>query len=287
MVIRRIQLKNNLYLDGGSSNSEPLGEYCVFGYFDAMSIGRKENGESGAWKVLSEGVIREIDGRCSVRSLLCVSGDEEKDKIFWKTDIQKVSYPLLFVSIIRLKEPIEITAIREKMDELNQLETGMAYFSYEHSELIAFFKTNKYSEGHKFCKKLHNMFQIYKMYTIFSVKEETLESYNKVKKEIIEEKVDCRLRAVVKDWSKLHEMKEKLRDALEEETGFRPSVSERHMMGNADVLFEMNSVSIQKLLTCYKTNELLTHSNPYYQKVFYNIETEIPWMEEENGDRVD
>ena len=287
MVIRRIQLKNNLYLDGGSNNSGPLGEYCVFGYFDAMSIDRRDERELGAWKVLSEGVIGEIDGSCSVRSLLCVSGDEEKDKLFWQADMQTVSYPLLFVSIIRLKEPIESIAVKKKMDELNQSEKGMAYFSYEHSELIAFFKTNKYSDGHKFCKILHEMFQIYKMYTIFSVKEQTLDSYDIIKKEIIEEKVDCRLRAIVKDWSKIHRMKEKLEDALAEEPRIKPMISERHMMGNADVLFEVNNVSIQKLLTCYKTNELLTHSNSYYQEVFYNIETEIPWMEEENGDRVD
>lgn len=283
MVIRRIQLKNNLYLDKrqgkGSNNAKPLGEYCVFGYFDAMSIDRKDEGRSGVWQVLSEGIIREIDGSCSVRNLLCVSEDKEKDKRFWQND----SCPLLFVSVIRLKEPIESTAVKEKMDELNQRETSMAYFSYEHSELIAFFKTNQYSDEHGFCRKLHEMFQIYKMYTIFSIKEKTLESYNVINEEIIDERVDCRLRAIVKDWNKIHEMKEKLGDALEEETGFRPSISERHMIGNTDVLFEINDVSIQKLLTCYKMNELLTHSNPYYQEVFYNIETEILWGKEENG----
>lgn len=279
MVIRRIQLKNNLYLDErqakNRNNCEPLGEYCVFGYFDAMSIDKRDKEQAGVWKVLSEGIIRDMDGSCSVRSLLCASGDEEKDERFWQADTQKSSFPLLFVSIIRLKEPLESDTVKKEMDELNQSETSMAYLSYEHSELIVFFKTNQYSQGHDFCETLHNIFQIYKMYTIFSVKEEILTSYDSIEKGIIEERVDCRLRAIVKDWSKLQAMGEKLGEALKEKSGFKPVPKERHMMGNVDVMFEINDVSIHRLLNCYKTGRLLTHSNPDYQDVFYNVETEI------------
>ena len=287
MVIRRIQLKNNLYLDKeqdkDDQDSKPLGEYCTFGYFDAMSIDKKVGKNLGVWQVLSEGIIGEIDGSCSVRSLLCVSGDEKKDKEFWEIDPKIEAYPLLFVSVIRLKESMDGVAVKAEMDELNKCKTKIAYFSYEHSELITFYKTKKFSDGHDFCHDLHKKFEIYKMYTIFSVKEETLVSYDRIKQEIIDEKVDCRLRAIVKDREKIHEIKEKLENALKEDTVCNPFILEYHMMGNSDVMFELNGISIQKLLACYKTNELLTHSNTDYQKAFYNVETEILWVEEPNA----
>lgn len=277
MIIRRIQLKNNLYMDHGQvkDKSEPLGEYCVFGYFDAMNISQEYEGQEGAWEVLSRGVIDEMDGSCAVRSLLCVSRDQEKDASFWKG---KVTLPLLFVSIIRLKEPIDSSDLIERMDMLNQSDYKMAYFSYEHSELIVFMKTRSYSEGYFFSQELHKNFQIYKMYTIFSVKEAALNSYDAIKSDIIDESVDCRLRAIVKDWCLVNEMKERLENVLE-----GAKISARRMLGNTDVLLEINNVSLPKLLVHYKMNELLTHSNPEYQKVFYNVETEILLAEAENG----
>ncbi len=277
MIIRRIQLKNNLYMDNGQVNnkSEPLGEYCVFGYFDAMNISQKYEGQEGAWEILSEGVIDEMDGSCAVRSLLCVSKDQEKDAAFWGDE---VVLPLLFISIIRLKEPIDSSDLIGRMDTLNQSDDKMAYFSYEHSELIVFMKTKSYSDGYSFSQKLHESFQIYKMYTIFSVKEAALESYDVIERGIINERVDCRLRAIVKDWSLVSEMKEKLENALEVS-----GISARRMLGNTDVLLEINNVSLPKLLVHYKMNELLTHSNPEYQRAFYNVETEILLAEAENG----
>lgn len=277
MIVRRIQLKNNLYMDNGQvkNESKPLGEYCVFGYFDAMNISHEYEGQEGAWKVLSEGVMDEMDGSCAVRSLLCVSKDQNKDAAFWG---DKVALPLLFISIIRLKESIDSSDLIKRMDTLNQSDDKMAYFSYEHSELIVFMKTRSYSEGYSFSEKLHESFQIYKMYTIFSVKEAVLESYNVIKSDIVDECVDCRLRAIVKDWSLVGEMKKKLENALAV-----PRISSHRMLGNTDVLLEINNVSLLQLLVHYKMNELLTHSNPEYQRVFYNVETEILLAEVENG----
>lgn len=277
MIVRRIQLKNNLYKDNGQvkDGSKPLGEYCVLGYFDALNISQEYDGHEGAWAILSEGVIEEMDGSCAVRSLLCVSKDRDKDAAFWGG---KVAFPLLFISIIRLKESIDSSDLIKRMDVLNQSDDKMAYFSYEHSELIVFMKTRSYSKGYSFSQKLHENFQIYKMYTIFSVKEATLESYNVIKSDIIDECVDCRLRAIVKDWSLVDEMKEKLENALEVS-----GISARRMLGNTDVLLEINNVSLSKLLVHYKMNKLLTHSNPEYQRVFYNVETEILLAEAENG----
>lgn len=277
MIIRRIQLKNNLYIDNDQvkNTGKPLGEYCVFGYFDAMNISQVYSGQSGAWKISSDGVIREMDGRYAVRSLLCVSGDCDKDAAFWQNNS---SFPLMFVSIIRLREPKNSSDVVKSMDRINQSDNKMAYFSYEHSELIVFMKTKSYSEGHNFSKELHGRFDIYKMYTIFSVKEAALESYNVIKREIIDCRVDCRLRAIVKSWNRIDTMKKELQQALEVS-----QISARHMMGNADVLLEINDVSLHKLLVCYKMNELLTHSNPIYNAVFHNVETEILLAEAKNG----
>lgn len=277
MIVRGIQLKNNLYMDNGQvkNRSEPLGEYCVFGYFDAMNISQKYEGQEGAWEVLSDGVINEMDGSCAVRSLLCVLKDQDKDAAFWE---DKETFPLLFLSIIRLKAPEGSSDLNGRMDILNKDDDKIAYLSYEHSELIVFMKTRSYSQGYLFSQKLHESFQIYKMYTIFSVKEAALESYNVKNGDIIDESVDCRLRAIVKDWSLVDEMKKKLETAL----GVSP-ISARRMLGNTDVLLEINNVSLLKLLAHYKMNGLLTHSNPEYQEVFYNVETEILLVEAENG----
>lgn len=287
MFIRRIQLKNSFYMDKNyrvedARRNEPMGQYCTFGYFDALTIdkepwGHKDAGEQrrpGAWTVLSEGIINEMDGRCSVRNLLCVSVDQDKDDNFWKMD--ESTYPFLFVSVIRIKDSGDNDTIETGMCELNGRETSIAYFSYEHSELVVLYKTNEYSDGHRFSEELHEILGIHKMYTIFSVKESILQSYNVIKNAIIEEKVDCRLRAIVKDWSLVSIMKSELEAALTlEDEGAPVVVVQRHMLGNADVLFEADNISLCRLLACYKTGRLLTHSGELYERAFYNIETEI------------
>lgn len=290
-VMRLIQLKNSLYLDDRQGEAaepkEELWKYCTFGYFDAMytvakKFSMKKDEGPYAWKLLSDGVMEAMDGSCSIRSFLCISGDADKDEEFWKEEDKT---PLLFMSFIRLKgDALEQTV--QKANELNAGKTGvtkgmrkaaciMAYLSYEHSEMVVFLKTDRYSDGRRLCENLHKELGIHKMYTIAAVKEKDLASYEHISRIIVKEYVSCRFRAIIKDWSKVDSMRQKLEEELREENGEELKIRHYRMMGETDMLLEVDKVPIDRLFALYKTGNMLTHSSRLYQECWRNLETEI------------
>lgn len=278
MVIRLIEMVNNFYKDNNPGSGEPtkvLGEFCCFGYYDAMDIKKYVNVDGRykeSWEIVNEAVLKRLDGTCDSRIILCYGNDDAKDEKFWKDAPMS---PFLFVTMVRLGDGKDgmLEYQRQLMDKMNEEENVIAYYSNSHCEIVVLRHTNHYKEGmehvHDLQDKMENVqMKIVKLYTISAVREDMLGHIDQIQEEL----VSCRMRAVVKDKSFLKEFLGKLGKEL--------SIDEREMMayetlGGSDVSIEIKSVSLGKLLACYKMGEILTHSNKMYGKVFYNVESEI------------
>lgn len=278
MIIRLIELVNNFYKDTNPGNEETtksLGEFCCFGYYDAMDIKKCESTDGEhkrSWEIVNEAVLKRLDGTCDSRIILCYGNDDDKDEKFWKC---AETSPFLFVTMVRLGdgETGMLEYQRQLMDKMNEEENVIAYYSDSHCEMVVVRHTDRYEEGMKHVHVLqdkmeHVQMKIVKLYTISTVREDMLEHVDQMQEEV----VSCRMRAVVKDKLFLKEFLEELRKKLKD-TGLKMKVYET--LGGSDVSIEIKGVSLRKLLACYKMGELLTHSNEIYGKAFYNVESEI------------
>ena len=45
------------------------------------------------------------------------------------------------------------------------------------------------------------------------------------------------------------------------------------ILGEQDLLFDMNNVPLEKILPFYAMGEYMSHSNEHYKKAFYNVES--------------
>ena len=89
------------------------------------------------------------------------------------------------------------------------------------------------------------------------------------------EEVSCRLRCIVKEYSKADNFIKKLRKLIMEKSEGQAEFKCYNMVGENDILIEINKFRFADLLTFYKTKELLTHMNPEYSAAWFNIETEL------------
>lgn len=141
MKIRVIQLINNFFKDENGRNvdrEKALGTYCTFGYFDALQVdeGRTFDGteENLIWNKIEEVVVGTLDGTSSRRNLICIAEEEEKDEQFWN---HAKEYPYLFISLIRIRRDAEaMKAMYCVVNEMKMDDTAIAYYSYNHSELV-------------------------------------------------------------------------------------------------------------------------------------------------------
>ncbi len=56
-----------------------------------------------------------------------------------------------------------------------------------------------------------------------------------------------------------------------------------YALGGRDIVIDIPKVSLKKLLRCYKMGELLTHTNNFYKKAFFNVESAIFNIEDNGG----
>lgn len=278
MRIRVIQMINNYYKDAEdkSATSEAdsntaLGEYCCLGHFDALHVElvkcEEEQTVQNARLQVNSIIAEKINGRYNIRNVVCVTYDDAGDEKFWKK-AEKV--PFLFVSLAN------ISCIKEQMSEkvhrliqgFNESDNIMAYYTYDHSEIAVLRIGSGYVNGFREMLSLYDKTDIFKMYTVFAIKEDELEECENV----YEEAIDCRLYATVKNWEKVREFRQELAKALQKE-GAEIKVYET--LGNSDCLMEIPQVSIKKILFCYKMGRLLTHTNKTYQRAFFNIESQL------------
>lgn len=262
--------------------NKPLGEYCTLGYFDAMSI-KKINIEDGnavkeIWKQKSQISVDAMDVNGTYRNQVCLPWLESADEAF---EGYALEAPYLFVSLIRIDRRNKDTYDRinimldgrkkyfEKTDNL----TEMFYYSYDHSELIMLKIGNSYREGMDAILSIKAYLEPIKINSYFSVREDKLEHISNL---VQHENVDVRLHTIVKKSGDYESYVGELCVSLfPGDPKGRDKIKVYNLLGNSDLLIEIQNVRLDKLLTLYKMNNLLTHTNELYEKNFYNIETEI------------
>lgn len=291
MKIRIIQLINNFYKDGKNCQDKDedryrkLGDYCAFGYFDAVEVLESEsisNVKDGIlWREIQRKVNEMADGTCNRRNLICIVKEELKDRDFWK---KQRNYPYIFVSLIRVRHTANTAVkLKEAFERINKKDTAIAYYSYNHSEMVMVKLEKNYSAGLKFVLEERTQIDILNMYSIFAVKEDILKVKSRLLNEIANEHVGVRLHIIIKDDSLI----DHFLNLFMKETGLsEKNVHKYHTLGSCDMLFEIETVNLQKLLPCYCMGRILTHTNSNYEKAVYNIETELLAEREkiENGE---
>ena len=285
MKIRIIQLINNFYHDNlvmdEQSRLEPLGQFSVFGYFDALDIYDVDEKE-GIWKALSELSQKHLDKKNNRRNLICINNDEETDRMFWKN---REDFRFLFITLIRIKD----TKPDQLLEKINQMNSDSkrdrydccSYLSYDHCEAVIVRESDQFSTGLKKVKELRRIFHTFKMYTIFAVNEKLLQNSQIIDSAIKDDCVNLRLRCIVKDFMAAErymcDMEKILRNS-------NPSMEfGRHeTFGSSDWLVEINNISLCSILEHYKMGGLFTHTKKEYENAFFNIESEILLKSEGN-----
>lgn len=306
MKSRVLQLINNFYYDEEENQSASegwLGEFCVFGYYDGLRVVEEEEQNQPISDLSNRVMVNSLNGRYSVRNIGCVCFEDEKDKNFWN---EAKKYPFLFVSMVRMKESAR-ESWTEQIKIWNEKDTMISYYASDHNEVLLLFLQREYSAGLKTLVEIKKNKNVLRMYSIFAVWEDILNNDEKLNN-VIEEEVEVRWEATIKSEVNLDkfmkELAEKVRvkktepenagDEIPEE-GTEHSIKNNNgseqgnlykkysILGSKDVSIEMDKVSMRKLLKCYAMGEMLTHINPDYQEIFYNIKTlflkEINWDE--------
>lgn len=292
MKIRIINLVNNFYMDDNSpasisaqnGNGQDLGQYCCLGYFDALDIKLLNDNSANDMSILrktEQNTIEKFDGKSSRRNIICITNNDVKDTCFWKTADEN---PFLFISLIRIKDEQNDYNVNNNlqkfMDCINTMNNMMAYLTYGHSDVVVFKFETHYNDIWQtlYNESLHT--HIFKMYSIFAIKENALENGDKID----DENVRCLLQAVVKDMTKVEEYIQKLETSLQlanTTTGLK--IKYFYALGNSDIMIDIPNISLKKLLQNYKMGNLLTHTNPLYKETFFNIESVILKEVEQNN----
>lgn len=280
MLIKVMQLVNNIYRDeipnGESVN--PLGDYCAFGYFDALRFGEGQTirvqpgNRAHVWDVINDTAVQSLDGRHKFRNLVGIIDDEEKYDEFERLAKE---FPFLFLSLIRcrLEEETEISAL---VKSINQNERMICFLPYEHSEMMVLTLQNSYGGGiqdllnirDQLCDKLKNVFRTY---TVFTVREDVLESEDiLIGSGVTDQPVQVQLKMNIKDNKKaeafVRELKKEFNGAKAEWT---------NILGDYDIVLWIPEICLCKLLPYYYTGKMLTHMYSQYNESLYNLETEI------------
>lgn len=286
MKIRVIDLANNFYKDGQLVNAQggdlnanrrkELGEYCCLGYFDALEVRPIEfDGEENIniRKKVNQMMMKHLDGGCSRKNIICVTNDDEGDERFWK---QAQNMPFLFISLIRVNYEEEYGRSRkQKLHEIirriNEHEQMIAYYTYDHSDIVVLKCGSEYLEDIGEVLSLRREMNVFKTYSVFAVRETVLDTCEEMQDEI----VNCRLNAAVKSMCQVDFFLAELKDFLSKGKTGAVNIKCYDTLGNNDLLIEISHVSLRQLLRCYRMGELLTHTHPFYQCAFFNVQSQL------------
>lgn len=279
MYQRKIQLISNIYKGKSEDKDiEALGEYCVFGPFDALSFEEEEQGTDEPAYYDDKDKIRE---KCRCFHITCVSDEDDKEKQFFK---RAALFPFLFVSFFVASElgngNYDINAdhqdIRNKIRIVNlQNPNCRICFSYEKYSFILFHLCNQYKEGLKKILEIEQLFPKAKSSTVFAVREDALDTQNELYEAIRDDKVGVRLQGIMTDKSRADDYLSKLGKMI---MGFsKPAerIAWYDTLGSADILVEIDGVFLKEVLPLYKSGSFLTHMCHDYQNAWYNIETKF------------
>lgn len=302
MNVRFLELKNNFFTKEPIREEEvnpdkPLGQFCVLGYFDAISQ-HELSEDNQIWDQRNIIQLKEHTPLISRRILQCMIPKDKRmsqfEKKFWETAEDDDSKPLYFITLIRMNcDPS--TAIKKHYFLSDEIDS-IAYYSYDHSSLTVVFRAYSYTEG---IRRLHNIYanagsySIFKMYSIFSVLESALDKgVESLSQRLKLEYINCHLNCFVKDYIEadrcIKEMINFFREGSCDKTRKshyekgKLTVNVYDQLGSSDMLVEINHVALCEMLSFYKHKGIFTHLNSTFQNAFYNIETAFyEWKEAE------
>ena len=286
MKIRIIELLNHYSEEKNMSDGEALGRFCAFGYHDAIDLNSQnsETEQVSSWDMMERLTVEKLNGKFTMQLLACAYDemDEKKEREIWEENNR---YPFYFLIVMRIENRNEFSC--EMMKEINNGEEEvMTYFSFEHCEVMAVCRSGTYKQGIQKLMELKKRFQTKKTYSVFAIEEKLLNNKPFWKLREQKENVNVRLYATIKDITSVEDFLEELRDQLGKKdvpAQFRTY----DILGDADLLIEVDHVELNDLLPVYAMGKLLTHTNGLYKKAFYNIESRFLVGDEKNGKSMD
>lgn len=269
--IRFLELHNHYPDDYVDNINSVLGRYCAFGYHDAISISEVDEmtEDLGLWNKRSDIVSKKINGTSTMQviSVLFDVENEKKEQNFWNEENDE-KYPYCFFTFIRVGESGKKEDIGAIIKEINWDFNCMAYYSFEHCEVLCVTRFDRYRLGIDKVKQICQKFSVCKSYTIFAVPEACLHMVNDSEKEIVNVVMKCNVKNHVNAENFLNYLEQILKSSNEN------IIFEKYdMVGQFDILVLVKGVVMKDILPLYAMGRLMTHSNPSYSGAFYNIET--------------
>ncbi len=280
MELRVLEMMNNF--PEGMTGTAEIGRYCALGYYDALDLdtGASVASEfpSGAsfrhssWEARGRAVMKRINGDVKVINL-CLAfrkGDVKKETDFWNDEKDA----FLGISILRTES---LSGIAERVDNENKKSDRMAYYSYEHCETLVAYHTNSYNETVSRVRELRDTFHALKIYTIFAVREDLLKDrvllQRKMETSMKKEMISVRMNATMRNPQKVGYFHHLLESALKTNEDNTPKIRIYDLLGDDDILIEIDDVPLINMLVLYQPGGLLHHTNKDYKAAFHNIET--------------
>lgn len=264
MLVRVLELLTHIHNDDIEQDCGPLAEYSCIGYFDALNIEHFEydlNRQTlNIYEMVEKEILKNLDGRCTRKTLICVCKDAEKEDEFWKKAEEN---NLLFISVIRLNDSKKGN-VAKIIENFNKRPLSIAYLTYDASEVVLLTSTDSCEEGMELVVSLHTEIPIYRVFSVMAIKEQFA-----LKDSSVDEQIQCRLHASVRDMEAVNNWLEMLEKTLSHECECF------HILGEKDLLIEIKGISMNQIFPLYLGSELLSHGNIVFRKAFFEMQSEF------------
>lgn len=277
-MIRLFQFKNNFLRE---NDSQLEAEYSIIGYFDGLDMQVFEDDTSEGLEILSDTYrsllyvgsdTEKLLEACDYFNVAGMCRDSQKDSDFWNHS----SEALYFVSFLRFAKRSD--QLKQFIETIEKDSRCICYTTYDSSDLIICIKTNQYSYG---CDVLNHFYdtiekkdykgnRLQKCFSVFAIRQTVLNEISDQCDWLIHQNVDCFFRGVVNDRKEV----DRFYKELVEECGVSGHKIYR-ILGSDDIIIAIYDISLAHLLSLYRDDGILVHSNEVYKKAFYNIRSEI------------
>lgn len=292
-MIRIFQFKNSFLSE---IDKKVEAEYSAFGYYDGLVMKTMDTDNlSESRHLLSDPFQIEVseDDPYEMCDYFCIAGMcEEDDKEFW----EKGKKPYIFISCLRFVRKTKI--ISQVINEIEEKYSAKCYLTLDSSDLIVCLRTCRYQEGYQIVEKYSNIVREYdeenriqKGFSVFVMWQKTLDelssedlssgssmegmteqemelAHQEIQQMDSSETISCLLYCIVRDWESIPGFCDKLEEC---------SISQFQygILGSEDITLMIQNVQAVEWFAKYGLNNLMTHSNIFYEGAFYNIRTEI------------
>lgn len=277
-MIRLFQFKNNFLRE---NDSQLEAEYSTIGYFDGLDMQVFDENTDEGLKILSDtyrnllytdsGVEKMLEA-CDYFNVAGMCRNEQRDRDFWSDSSEN----LIFVSFLRFAK--RSGKLKQFIETIERDSDCICYTTYDSSDLIICIRTNQYRHGSDVLNHFYDTIetggydgnQLQKCFSVFAIKQTTLNDISDNCDWLKDERVDCFFRGVINDRKEV----DKFYEELVMECGV-PEHKMYRILGSDDIIIAIYDISLAHLLSLYGEGAILVHSNEVYKKAFYNIRSEI------------